>query len=472
MRVDQVLIAVPTRGAIKAQTISQLDRIRELNPALTSPAYAPGHLSVFETRNDVGQFLLSDPEQMDWQAVIMVDDDIVPPWNMLGLVDYLEVLGDFGIVGAAYPVFQPKICPLPMPAAYTYLPEQETWRYVNDSWLQSEIVECDAVGFGCVAIHRRVFETLKWPWFEPEYGPLGAISDDLAFCRRARSAGIKVACDFSRVCEHHSTVQLLALSEGIFAVIDDSVEGEARRGRELLYRRNGMTLPAEPDEREHRMNLSRSVGGTVIESPVSRQLKVPELSLRGPEDAWVLQDLLEHPDSWMPPPGYQPLTILDLGCHGGFSTALLAANFPQARLVGVDLDGGNVEQANRNLTGLEADVRELAIAGETGMRSYDPEALSNCYALTANGDGGRMVATSTLGDLIRATGFDRIDFLKVDVEGAEEEVFSTDDWAEYVRCLQVELHGDGESVRARLAGLGFTVVDRANGLLAHQELAD
>ncbi len=192
MRVDQVVVAVPTRGQIGAGTMSMLERIRDLNPALPPIVFSVGHLSSYETRNDVAKFLLDHEE---WQAVIMVDDDVVPSENnMLGLVDPLEVIGDFSIVGSAYPIFQPQVNALPMIAAFDHDPGRETWPCLADCWQRRGVHEVEAVGFGCVAIHRRVFENLSYPWFEPTFTKHGLMTDDIAFCHRVRRAGMKVAC--------------------------------------------------------------------------------------------------------------------------------------------------------------------------------------------------------------------------------------------------------------------------------------
>ena len=41
---------------------------------------------------------------------------------------------------------------------------------------------------------------------------------------------------------------------------------------------------------------------------------------------------------------------------------------------------------------------------------------------------------------MREVGFETVDILKIDVEGAEREIFSNCDWMEKVKLLAIELH--------------------------------
>jgi hypothetical protein len=66
--------------------------------------------------------------------------------------------------------------------------------------------------------------------------------------------------------------------------------------------------------------------------------------------------------------------------------------------------------------------------------------------------------------LLEELGRDRIDLMKVDIEGAEHEVFDTDDgaWLGKVDALLVELHedlrpGSSAGVRRRLSEAGFSL---------------
>jgi len=69
-------------------------------------------------------------------------------------------------------------------------------------WPENTLVEVAATGTGCLLIHRRALEAIAagwggkrdevWPWFRESTLGRRRLSEDLTFCLRARSAGLKV----------------------------------------------------------------------------------------------------------------------------------------------------------------------------------------------------------------------------------------------------------------------------------------
>jgi len=68
---------------------------------------------------------------------------------------------------------------------------------------RNALVEVDAVGAGCLLIHRRVFEKLERPYFRWTLGWVEpGVSEDLYFCERARDAGFRILVDTGVRCGH------------------------------------------------------------------------------------------------------------------------------------------------------------------------------------------------------------------------------------------------------------------------------
>jgi len=77
-----------------------------------------------------------------------------------------------------------------------------------------------------------------------------------------------------------------------------------------------------------------------------------------------------------------------------------------------------------------------------------------------------MVNRVTIPEIMRTHGLERIDLLKMDIEGAEEEMFASDfSWLDDVDVLLVELHTELAATRFRAATAlhGFREVAAPSG---------
>jgi len=61
-----------------------------------------------------------------------------------------------------------------------------------------ELFQADCPGVGCILIKRKVFETLKFPWFDLKEGMYGS---DMYFYTNVRDAGFRVWCDPAVMCD-------------------------------------------------------------------------------------------------------------------------------------------------------------------------------------------------------------------------------------------------------------------------------
>jgi hypothetical protein len=81
---------------------------------------------------------------------------------------------------------------------------------------KDELLEVDYVGFSLMIIKKGVFESMKYPWFEPwvleweENGRLKRriIQEDVGFCIKARKHGYKVYVDPTVMIQHEKRVLL------------------------------------------------------------------------------------------------------------------------------------------------------------------------------------------------------------------------------------------------------------------------
>ncbi|WP_221567445.1 FkbM family methyltransferase [Alkalihalobacillus sp. TS-13] len=142
---------------------------------------------------------------------------------------------------------------------------------------------------------------------------------------------------------------------------------------------------------------------------------------------------------------FDPRWIIDGGANVGYSSVFFAEQFPQAKVVAVESDPSNIEVMEKNIASyhqIEAlhsglwnkntylRVKDVGL-GEWGMMVEETE----------QNDPGSFKAV-TIDSILSDYGIDEIDILKLNVEGAEKELFSKgyENWLEKVKILIIELH--------------------------------
>ena len=137
----------------------------------------------------------------------------------------------------------------------------------------------------------------------------------------------------------------------------------------------------------------------------------------------------------------QPRVIVDLGANVGFSTIALARRYPTARFVCVEPTAENRKLLERNLglNRIDATILPYAVVGTAGRYQLNVGAHPSANNVSASDDGG--IEGITLGELLDRAGVDRVDLLKIDIEGAERQVFEApSEWADRVTAIVGELH--------------------------------
>jgi len=156
-----------------------------------------------------------------------------------------------------------------------------------------------------------------------------------------------------------------------------------------------------------------------------------------------------------------PKTIVDLGANVGFVSVFLANKYPEAKILALELDPGNVEMIRKNTQGYAVEVIEGAIWSEHKHFLID-RGDGRSYQLkvteVAPETPGSFVSL-TIPDLLEKLQTREIDLLKMDIEGAELASFSKgyEEWIDRIGMLIVETHGDEarDAVLAAMSQRGF-----------------
>jgi FkbM family methyltransferase len=140
-------------------------------------------------------------------------------------------------------------------------------------------------------------------------------------------------------------------------------------------------------------------------------------------------------------------TIVDCGGYVGYSTAYLLSKFPEANAIVIEPDPANFSLLQRNLAHYSHRVIWLNAAlwshdTQLGFVELPFRSGRECTRQVCEIPDGPIRAIS-METIMRLAGFSSVDLLKIDVEGAECEIFSKPTpWLERVRSIAIELHDD------------------------------
>jgi FkbM family methyltransferase len=142
-------------------------------------------------------------------------------------------------------------------------------------------------------------------------------------------------------------------------------------------------------------------------------------------------------------------TIIDLGANIGLASLHFSIMFPESRILAVEPEKSNFDLLERNLGALvrAGRCRTLRAAawntdGTVGIEPHEGNFFWGFHVNPAPNPVEQVSALS-MNSILSRSGFDTVDLLKIDVEGAEVEIFQGDlSWVPRVRAMAIEFHGD------------------------------
>ena len=138
----------------------------------------------------------------------------------------------------------------------------------------------------------------------------------------------------------------------------------------------------------------------------------------------------------------EPENIIDAGAHIGMAAVFFASRYPKAKVVAIEPEPSNYEVLSRNAR--ECGNIHTVQAGlwnrKTHLRIEDSSVDTWSFRVVEDASGNGIPALS-LQDIMREHGLERIDVLKLDIEGSEVEVLNNaQPWIATVKNLLIELH--------------------------------
>jgi len=176
-------------------------------------------------------------------------------------------------------------------------------------------------------------------------------------------------------------------------------------------------------------------------------------------DMLVLREIILDGE-YQIPDGMSPSTILDLGSNTGISVTYFKTRFPDAQIVVVEPDPKVLPLLQINVGGLpDVIVKPVAVSTSSGTSRF--HSARSSWASSLDPPEGEVseeieVPTATVADVLAQGGLERVDLVKIDVEGAEWPLLETQALQHVTSCIVGELHlADGrtpEDARRMLPG--------------------
>lgn len=162
-----------------------------------------------------------------------------------------------------------------------------------------------------------------------------------------------------------------------------------------------------------------------------------------PDAGLVLYTLARESYGYMLPAAPVRL-IVDAGANIGDTTVWYATRFPESGVVAIEPDPDNFALLVKNCAPYGSGVRLVngAIWPVANRSLTVSGATYTAQVRESNRDGEVLCASIDPMTILRESGLDSIDIFKIDIEGAETELFSreSDEWLRKTRCIIVEIH--------------------------------
>lgn len=138
-----------------------------------------------------------------------------------------------------------------------------------------------------------------------------------------------------------------------------------------------------------------------------------------------------------------PSVIVDAGANIGVTSVFYANRYPGARIFAIEPERSNFEMLVKNAAPYQniVPIHGALWSKSTSVAVCDPEKYNHWGVRVSEEPSVVTTQAFSVADLMRQYELTSIDILKLDIEGAETEVFETSDqWIGKVGMLAVETH--------------------------------
>lgn len=137
-----------------------------------------------------------------------------------------------------------------------------------------------------------------------------------------------------------------------------------------------------------------------------------------------------------------PLFIVDAGAHIGLSSVFFASKYPESTVVAIEPEPSNFDILRKNAEKFKniKIIQAGLWSRKTTLRIENTNAATWSFKVIED-QSGKGIQAIGVRDVMSQFNMDRIDVLKIDIEGSEVEVLSSSgSWIDSIRTMIIELH--------------------------------
>lgn len=157
-----------------------------------------------------------------------------------------------------------------------------------------------------------------------------------------------------------------------------------------------------------------------------------------------------------------PDLIIDCGSNVGYSSAYFLSRYPAAEVIAIEPESGNFQQLAINLAPYSNRVRTIqaGVWSKSTRLALTRADMGNEWGFQVEEDPCGQLIALDINSILRSSGRSRISLVKIDIEGSEIEVFSSNvEWIDSTDAIVIELHGEKceAAFRKAIANKGFRI---------------
>jgi FkbM family methyltransferase len=147
-------------------------------------------------------------------------------------------------------------------------------------------------------------------------------------------------------------------------------------------------------------------------------------------------------DEYALPLAKEPSVVVDAGANIGMSAIYFAVRYPNARIIAIEPDARNFGVLKQNVESYPMITPvNAALWNQDGVVSLQDAPASAWGVRVSAVATGDLVRSITLPTLLKEFQIERVDLFKIDIEGAERELFEdASEWIGGVNVICAELH--------------------------------